>query len=71
MGLPEDYDYGIKNVSFSELNLKMSTKINNNTVLDNISLFFKFKGESLGIYRWQEMVVYLFGFSGLTVENFN
>ncbi len=35
----EDYDYGIKNVSFSEkIEFKnVSLKINNNTILDNIS----------------------------------
>ena len=65
LDLPEeDYDYGIKNVSFSEkIEFKnVSLKINNNTVLDNISFVLN-SGESLGIIgstgSGKSMIVYL------------
>ena len=65
LDLPEeDYDYGIKNVSFSEkIEFKnVSLKINNNTILDNISFVLN-SGESLGIIgstgSGKSMIVYL------------
>ena len=62
--LEEDYDYGIRDVSFSEkIEFKnVSLKINDNTVLDNISFVLN-SGESLGIIgstgSGKSMIVYL------------
>jgi len=65
LDLPEeDYDYGIRDVSFSEkIEFKnVSLKINDNTVLDNISFVLN-SGESLGIIgstgSGKSMIVYL------------
>lgn len=65
LDLPEeDYDYGIRDVSFSKkIEFKnVSLKINDNTVLDNISFVLN-SGESLGIIgstgSGKSMIVYL------------